>query len=153
MFKQNDLQPQDNEIDQYEEDETGTWHFLRYLDAIAKRKDCPFCRLIVQSRGSSWPDDEITFEDTASSKTSAIRIKCSLTACVAGRRKSFNGQVQKAIKLKVEFNRNLNSIASVPQMHDEEIKLSVDDANSIEVSSLYHDRLVNKCINFNRIRD
>ena len=152
MFKQDDLQPQDNEFDQYEEDEPGTWHFLGYLDAIAKRKDCPFCRLVVQSRGSSWPDDEITSEETSSSKTPTIRIKCSLAACVAGRRKSSNGQVQKAIKLKVRFNRNLDSVASVPQMHDGEIKLSADDANSIGVSPLYHGRLVNECIDLNLVR-
>ena len=136
MSKQGDLQSQNEEFHLFEENETGTWHILGYLDAIVKRRDCPFCRLVIKSRWSCWPEDESTPDGVASSEASGIRIKCNLAACVAGGRKLPNGQVQKAFKLKIRSNRNWDSKALEPQMNDGEIKLSADDSTSIGVLPL-----------------
>ena len=153
MFKQGNPELQDEKHNPYEEGKTGSWHFLGYLDAIVTRKDCPFCQLVVQTRRSSWPDDQLPPEDTTDGKASQVRIRCHLAPCVVGGRKLSSGQVRKTMTLKIRFTRDLDSVASKPQIRDGEIKLSADDATSIGVSPLYHGRLVNECIDLNLVRD
>lgn len=132
---------------------TKCWRSLGYLDDIAKRKYCAFCRLVIQSICSSRPDQILTPEDLTRLKTSdGGRVTCGISPAVAGSRTSRNGQVHKAITLSITSNRSLSLESSRLRFPHGEIKLAADDAVSIGELPLYHGRLLQECVDLNLVR-
>ncbi len=152
IFKQVDLPPRNDRHCLSGGDNTEQWRSLGYLDDLAKRRSCAFCRLVVQSICSSWPAQELTREDLINSTTpDGGKVTCGLATSVTGSRKSRNGRVYEAITLNITSNRSILLESSGPRIPYGEIKLAAEDAVSIGEPSLYHGRLLKECVDLNLI--
>lgn len=152
IFKQVDLHPRKGGHSVPGGVDTRRWRSLGYLDNIAKRKYCAFCRLVVRSICSSRPDQVLTPEDLPSLKTSnGGRVTYGICPTVAGIKTSRNGQVHKAITLSVTSNRSLSLESSRLRFPHGEIKLAADDAVDMGESPLYHGRLLQECVDLNLV--
>ena len=153
LFQQLDIKPWTQEADKSGEEDSKYWLSLGYLDDIAKRKSCAFCRLIIQSLCACHSGPSLTSEGLLITKTPDDgRLRCRLGIHVAGVVRLPKGKERKAIVLHINVDKATPVNISGLRFSHGEIMLAAEDAISAGVDPMYHGRLLKECVDINLIR-
>jgi hypothetical protein len=122
---------------------------LGYLKDIARRHQCPFCRLSVHVLLARWPVKLCVVEDLINTKTiDNDQIKCYAHGDEAGRR----GTGYRAARISVSTNIKLPIGFPLPLTSHGDIAVLAEGVQVLGHKSLYRAQLIGQTIDFNRVR-
>jgi hypothetical protein len=122
---------------------------LGYLKDIVSRHQYPFYRLSVHALLTQWPVKPCVIEDLISAKTiDNDQVKCYAHRTEAGRR----GTRYRAAQISISTNIELPIGFPLPLTSHGDIGVLAEDVQALGHESLYHARLVDQTVDFNRVR-